>query len=128
VNITDTGSYLFTLVASNVYGCTDTAVSTFTAYEGLAVVVPNVFTPNNDGTNDWFGITTSIAATAEVAIVNRWGNVVFEKTVSTKSDTFLPLWNGVSATDGTYFYKLKVTPLEITGDTQELSGFVEILR
>lgn len=128
VSITDTGSYIFTLVASNVYGCTDTATATFTALEGLHAIVPNVFSPNNDGVNDWFGITTSIAASAEIVIVNRWGNVVFEKAFSTKSDTFIEVWNGASTTDGTYFYKIRLSPAEENRGMLELSGFVNVIR
>jgi hypothetical protein len=75
----DTGNYQITLIATNALGCADTVVQTVHVLEQLQVVVPNVFTPNNDNLNEWFGFTTNIEAKATMVILNRWGNVVFEK-------------------------------------------------
>ena len=128
LTLNDTGSYEITLIASNDLGCADTAVQTVHVLEQFQVDIPNVFTPNNDGINDWFGITSNMEANASMVILNRWGNVVTEKEFVTTPNVFEPLWDGTStglvvtpasgiATDGVYFYKLRVRE-------EEFSGFV----
>ena len=113
----DTGVYEITLIASNALGCTDTAKQTIHVLEELQVVIPNVFTPNNDGINDWFGITANVSVPASIVILNRWGNVVFEKEFVTTAGDFVELWDGTSTssvttpssvvvTDGVYFYRI----------------------
>ncbi len=137
LTLNDTGSYEITLVAFNDLGCADTTVQAVHVLEELQVVIPNVFTPNNDGINDWFGITSNVEADASIVILNRWGNVVFEKEFVTTPNVFEPLWDGTSAgsvttpgsgeaVDGVYFYRVKV------GDEDpkaiEFSGFVHLKK
>ncbi len=119
LTLNETGVYEITLVAFNDLGCSDTTVQTVHVLEQLQVVIPNVFTPNNDGVNDWFGITSNVEADASIVILNRWGNVVFEKEFVTTPNVFEPLWDGTStgsvttpgsgeAVDGVYFYRVRV--------------------
>ena len=42
------------------------------------VDVPNVFTPNGDGTNDFFVVDNHGMETLNMLIFNRWGEKVFE--------------------------------------------------
>ncbi len=66
------------------------------------IIIPNVFTPNEDGVNDTYFITAKGLKEFNMVIVNRWGNVVFE------SDDVQFSWdgtiNGDKCGDGTYFY------------------------
>ena len=132
----DTGNYQITLIATNALGCTDTAVQTVHVVEELQVVIPNVFTPNNDNVNEWFGFTTNVEAKATLVILNRWGNVVFEKDFTTTAGGFMELWDGTSTSsvhtpssepvsDGVYFYKLV---LEGEGWSEEFFGNVTLKR
>ncbi|MES2800670.1 MAG: gliding motility-associated C-terminal domain-containing protein [Bacteroidota bacterium] len=70
-----------------------------------SLVIPNVFTPNNDGANDEFSITSSNLTDYQLIILNRWGNLMFESNDPANS------WDGTSdgkaCPDGTYFYLLK---------------------
>lgn len=69
------------------------------------LVIPNVFTPNSDGANDVYSITSKGMKEWNLTIVNRWGNVVFETTdPGTAWDGTI---NGEPCEDGTYFYVLK---------------------
>jgi len=82
--------------------------------------VPNVFTPNGDGQNDYFEVILKTGpdwvANLEFEVFNRWGNEVYSSTV-------LPKWDGSSTTnqselnDGVYFYKISYT------DTRNLQQF-----
>lgn len=71
-----------------------------------AVFIPNAFSPNQDGTNDIFKLTTTAGLKlVQFEIYNRWGNKVWRTT------DFREGWNGYeqgkpAATD-TYFYILR---------------------
>ncbi|MGB0838973.1 MAG: gliding motility-associated C-terminal domain-containing protein, partial [Chitinophagales bacterium] len=43
------------------------------------LIIPTAFSPNNDGKNDFFRITSqSINAVNVFQVFNRWGNVIWE--------------------------------------------------
>lgn len=69
------------------------------------LIIPNIFTPNEDGVNDEYLITAVGLKEFNITIVNRWGQVVFESDDVTKSwdGTF----NGTMCSEGTYFYLIK---------------------
>ena len=68
------------------------------------IEVPNVFTPNGDGTNDFYFINSKGMIELSITIVNRWGEVVY------KSNDIEGKWDGTSkgnlCADGVYFYIL----------------------
>lgn len=88
--------------------------------------IPNVFTPNNDGKNDCFYITTACNyENFRVIITNRWGNPVFE------SDEQHFKWYGhqkltpKEVTEGVYFYKITG---RLDGQWIEKHGFIHLTR
>jgi gliding motility-associated-like protein len=96
------GTYTVQLIASE-GPCSDTAYTTIVVNDGLTIEIPNVFTPNNDGTNDLFTITSTGVKEITLQIFNRWGQKMYEFTGAKAG------WDGVTdsgqkATDGTYFY------------------------
>lgn len=82
--------------------------------------VPNVFTPNGDGVNDFFVITANGIKTFTIAIYNRWGTKVFESDDITKS------WDGGDSNDGTYFYIVKAE--SINGKQFDSKGYLQLLK
>jgi len=96
----------------NSYYYIDDVSLTETSYD-----LPNVFTPNSDGTNDLF--TFDLVEAAEIQIFNRWGNVVYI------SDTVFE-WdgksNGSECPEGVYFYRIK------TKGDYTMSGFISLMR
>jgi gliding motility-associated-like protein len=81
---------------------------------GCGLYVPNIFTPNGDGSNDNFEIR-NLPANAKLIVTNRWGKQVFS------SSNYQNDWNGNDAIDGVYFYQLQV-------DGEKYTGWVEIMR
>jgi gliding motility-associated-like protein len=78
--------------------------------------VPNIFTPNNDGVNDFFEITCPELVN-EIVIYNRWGQKVYF------SENYLNNWNGENLPDGVYYYFLT-----FDSDNKVKKGFIEIIR
>jgi gliding motility-associated-like protein len=87
--------------------CADSFSLQILVYDNFSVSVPNIFTPNNDGSNDFFGITVSNEVEITYTIFNRWGNLITQGTETGKG--FVKLWEGENVKDGTYFYQLSVT-------------------
>jgi len=78
----------------------------FDCYLPSELEMPNVFTPNNDGENDFFEpILFNQIFSPHFIILNRWGNVVYE------SYDLFPSWNGKvdgkESLDGVYFWILE---------------------
>ncbi len=75
-----TASTLYTVTGTDANGCrnTDTVtVKVLTTGVGL-YLMPNAFTPNNDGKNDCFHVSYwGTVKELEFSIYNRWGNRVF---------------------------------------------------
>lgn len=67
-----------------------------------AITIPNIFTPNNDGTNDTFFIEgLDVYNDVQLWVYNRWGNLVYESSEYINSS-----WRGDDVADGTYWYVL----------------------
>lgn len=73
------GSHTVTLLAFGTKGCNDTANYVFRISDSSSVVLPNVFSPNDDGVNDVFRpISTGILAmtahvyTRDGVLISKW--------------------------------------------------------
>lgn len=83
--------------------------------------IPNIFTPNGDGINDYFvPVKSEGIASMKTVIVNRWGNVVFE------TDDLLINWNGQNVNDGTYFWIIEY--IDLNEGENKIHGFVNVLK
>jgi gliding motility-associated-like protein len=115
------------LVAMNKNGCTDTACQIITIYEPILFEPVNVFTPDDDGVNDFFTFNERAAsiATFECVIVNRWGTVVHE--IKDIAD----VWDGNTKDGkpcpaGVYFYSYRLTT--DNGTNLQGQGHVTLIR
>jgi gliding motility-associated-like protein len=81
---------------------------------GCPVIIPNIFTPNGDGSNDFFEIR-NLPASTSLSITNRWGKEVFS------SSDYQNNWTAENISDGVYYYRL-------VADGEVMTGWVEILR
>ena len=89
------------------------------------VEIPNVFTPNDDGINDFFQIRTDGYTTLKCTIFNRYGGVVY---------VFYGLngtWDGwthagMKCTEGTYFVILELGVEG--GETKTFQGDLQLVR
>jgi gliding motility-associated-like protein len=75
------------------------------------LLVPNVFSPNQDGSNERFALPDlSYFPNSTCAIYNRWGQVVFESQDFGNSAGWLPTPD--EAVDGTYYYVIRINRSE----------------
>ncbi|KYG80081.1 hypothetical protein AWW67_12330 [Roseivirga seohaensis] len=80
------------------------------------VFIPNTFTPNGDGKNDFFEIDSKIVG-AHLKVVDRWGGVVFSH-LDYQND-----WYGQGLKDGTYYYLINHPCLD-----KDIKGWVQIVK
>tara|TARA_Y100000589_G_scaffold246893_1_gene234792 strand:- start:121204 stop:123120 length:1917 start_codon:yes stop_codon:yes gene_type:complete len=131
----DTGGvYPVCLVAYNNYPhCSDTACYTFFVEENALLEVPNVFSPNGDGKNDFFTLQFFDAAgisAIQVDIFNRWGQTVHQFSWQNTPPAHLNVWNGTNANgeklpEGTYFYTITYN---LNGKPLNQKGSVTLVR
>lgn len=87
------------------------------------IKLPNGFTPNGDGYNDFYVIKGIQGYPGnKVTIFNRWGNIVYSQT------NFVNNWAGVSndgnlLPDGTYFIVV-----DLNDNNKLIEGFIDIRR
>lgn len=123
---TEPGVYTVVLTASDpASGCTDTAMVLITVSPGTSwITVPNVFTPNGDGSNDLFLVQQEGIIDLDCTVLNRWGQEV-ERITSVEQG-----WNGRKNGDllpaGTYFYVITARGLD--GRGYDLHGTVTLVR
>jgi gliding motility-associated-like protein len=124
-SFTNIGTYPVILVASNGI-CTDSALVNITVlpFPDPIIYIPNVFTPNGDSVNDVFWIDVKFAATIEVQIFNRWGDLMLE--MKNFTDRWDGKINGNEVSDGVYFHKYII--LDLNGKTVQGHGNITIER
>jgi gliding motility-associated-like protein len=114
------------LVVTNNIGCSDTAKQIIQVAGNCYIAVPNAFTPNNDGLNDYLYPLNAYKATSLIfKVYNRFGQVLFSTTNRTiKWDgTF----KGQGADPGTYVWILQYTNKD-TGKRVEQKGSTVLIR
>jgi gliding motility-associated-like protein len=119
---TTPGVYTVTLSASNNDpSCQSVATFVIIVTQESTVLIPNVFSPNGDGSNEVFKITSTGLQSIDVSIYNRWGKKVAEWSGSPDSG-----WDGKGVEDGVYYYVLNAT--DLAGKTTAYNGFIQLLR
>ncbi len=121
---TTNGTYTIMLIATS-GTCKDTATTVIVVDDGLSLEIPNVFTPNNDGKNDFFTIKSTGIKEISLQIFNRWGEKMYEFS-GTKA-----AWDGMTGQgnkvpDATYFYFVKATSFD--NKNIEKQGTVNLFR
>jgi gliding motility-associated-like protein len=88
--------------------------------------VPNAFTPNNDGKNDLFSITSSSINTSEseITIFNRWGQIVYAQALANG-------WPGIDSkgnpcAPGVYAYIIKTVFND--GSSKHIQGTTLLIK
>lgn len=115
------GTYTVTLTTTDNQNCSDT--TSHSVVIEASNKVPNVFTPNGDGTNDYFMISAN-GARLKLEIFNRWGYKMFSRTGTENIvwDGYNP--QGTLVAPGTYFYVITVE--EGSTNYDPLNGYITV--
>jgi gliding motility-associated-like protein len=99
----------YSLEVTDANGCSEvvTTLVEIIPCGSLVITIPNVFSPNGDGTNELYGIFSQNAVGQEVLIVNRWGQVMAELNALNQGWDGL-LADGKAAEEGVYFMKYRI--------------------
>ena len=104
---TKRGVYDVTLTVEFILGCSYSITKTIYVGDSYEIVIPNAFTPNNDGYNDTFRPIYYGFKYLKMQIFDTWGNLIYSEE-STSNE--LIGWNGrISDKDGengNYFYQV----------------------
>lgn len=118
------GEYEVTLRVIDVFGCASEVKKKISVFD-YYLVVPNVFTPNEDGVNDYYFPKFLNIESLEFWILNKWGEMIFYT-----DDLNSQGWNGkvnqLVGLPGNYVYKLKFQTLD--GRTQTQTGLFLLLK
>jgi large repetitive protein len=110
----------YKVIVTDANGCS--AKDSIYLKEPLPFKLPEGFTPNGDGKNDFFVIGgVENYPDNKLTVYNRWGNVVYNK------DGYKNEWdgnanNGESMAEGTYFVTLEIPGRDL------IKGFVDLRR
>ena len=97
------GTYTVYLIVTNSLGCVDTAETVVTVHDTYSIIFPNIFTPNDDGTNDTYTPIVTGVVELHAEIFDRWGLKLYEwNTVNGGWDGYTA--SGQRCAQGTYFY------------------------
>lgn len=115
------GVYTITLIVTDQFNCSDTSTQTIVTNMG------NVFTPNNDGKNDYFSFPNFDPGTysLHMQVFDRWGILVFE--ASDDKIRWDGTVNGKKLAEGTYYYVLEINN-KTNGQTVIKKDTVTLLR
>lgn len=123
----DAGTYPVKLYVTNPHGCSDSMSSVVIVKDVSTMYIPNSFTPNNNGNNDLFRVSSFGISNEgfELLIFDRWGNQVF------KTNDLKEGWNGGKNNTGEILpdsYAYQVVYRELTGQIRVLFGHVLLMR
>jgi gliding motility-associated-like protein len=121
------------LIVQDNHGCLDTTLHEICIRE-WTFYIPNAFTPNGNGKNDFFfgagiGITEY-----QLWIFDRWGNLIFECHVNDLPQTFPCMWDGkvrggpsdAVVQEDVYVWKVKLT--NVLTDIHTYVGTVTVVK
>ncbi len=124
LKVTDEGVY--SLRVENAGGCSTR--DELVIHRNCYLDIPNAFTPNGDGINDFFfprQLLSSGVTAFSMRVFNRWGNIVF-KTEKPEGRGWDGKFNAADQPGGVYLYNLDVT--FSNGRTEHYQGNVTLVR
>jgi gliding motility-associated-like protein len=86
--------------------CIDSVHTSIRVEVPSSLVVPNVFSPNDDGVNDVFFLKVANLSEMSMTIYDRWGHLVYQLTSNNNVAWDGKNQMGENVSEGTYYYIL----------------------
>jgi gliding motility-associated-like protein len=121
----------YTLTATTAEGCSDSSRVSLQLALDKFIYIPNAFSPNGDGRNDYFELFPGcgVERILRFQIYNRWGSLLFDApSFNPHQGTYR--WDGYFRTEAlnTSVYTWLVEVLYLDGTRELLSGDVQLVR
>jgi len=124
------GATTYTLTVIDENGCSGSDQVFLDVNVVRPVFAPNVFSPNDDGTNDRFNLFggPAVRGIIDFNIYDRWGNLVYKGTpsINDRNDGWNGLFNGRPVENGVYVWVANVEFIDNV--TLPLSGSLTVLK
>jgi len=123
---------LYSVLVTDVNGCTATDEVTVSVNSKRNVFVPNIFSPNGDGRNEKFQIITGsgVARINYFKVFDRWGNLMYNEFNLTPSSNGVGEWDGTHhgqrLNPGVYVYSIEIDFID--GRRIHYRGSITLLR
>lgn len=133
-NATPDSTITYYLIATDGDSCSNSDSVIIVVKTKVQYFIPNSFTPNADGLNDYFEVDILGAENLEVSVFNRWGEQVYNNPsqhngINNNGDAWDGKKNGKLLPFDTYVYQIKVTYANPTAYPAEtLSGTITLAR
>lgn len=131
-NITPLENETLTLVGEDSFGCTtEETISIRVDKSSTTLLIPNIFSPDNNNINDFFSFmpTKAVQSVESFLIYDRWGNQVYNATPMQNFNDHLGwdgTYNGKEVTQGVYGYYIKA--IFIDGSEKVFTGNLTLIR
>jgi gliding motility-associated-like protein len=128
------GEYEVALGATSEAGCTDTLRYRYVTVDPSALDVPNVFTPNEDGINDYFFVAATSLRFLNIKILTRNGRKVYEFEGEGQALSEWQGWDGriggsKYASPGPYYYIIRAIGWDdVLYSERVYTGVVQLIR
>lgn len=116
-NFENEGIYTLTVSGLDTNNC---VYSKNASVEVTKIAIPNIITPNGDGSNETFTIKNLPENMADIAIYNRWGIKIYEQ------KPYNNTWAANDLPDGIYYFALNLYRLDKS--IKLVKGWVQVLR
>jgi gliding motility-associated-like protein len=107
LSVNSSGIYFVLVTDSNLCSLSDTIEIS----EGgcTSIYIPNTFTPNGDGVNDYFTAIGYNIDEFSLKIFDGWGNFIYSTNEFSNASNEKTGWNGESAANGIYIWQINYT-------------------
>jgi gliding motility-associated-like protein len=118
------GDYQVTLKVTDAFGCENSISKMVNVTVDHDLFLPSAFTPNYDGVNDVFRLKGSGYLSADMIILDQWGQVMF------RTDNASRGWDGTVkgniAPNGTYSYIVRLKMSD--GQNKVMKGNISLIK
>ena len=118
----DTGTYTIKYYITNMYECTDSVIKNLTINPIYSTFIPDAFTPNNDGDNDYFYPSIIGGNSYNMKIYNRWGEIIYNEDDEKWNGTV----NNTIVQNGIYSYSILIN--DFKNKPFVYTGIVNLLK
>lgn len=128
---TPDNSITYTITVADVNGCEARDTVAITVSETGAYYIPNAFSPNEDGTNDWFTVFSdaTVSRIISMEIYDRKGGLAFSA-MDFPTNEEAKGWNGMigkaAAMSGVFTYNIQLE--FVNGKVEKVTGTVLLQR